>query len=147
MQLQAASPNDDPELVVVFETVGSIDKFLGAIKHTPGLEWLMESDEVGIEPDSDFFDTKEHAKPLPGRLFLLGSNQQALTEVISLWNRYQADPNVKLERGLALWKDIFKHLRDVRFWGMQDRIGQDIREFLEYRLSLGIENIRFEIEA
>ncbi len=107
----------------------------------------MESDEVGIEPDSDFFDTKEHAKPLPGRLFLLGSNQQALTEVISLWNRYQADPNVKLERGLALWKNIFKHLRDVRFWGVQDRIGQDIREFLEYRLSLGIENIRFEIEA
>ncbi|MBA3059164.1 MAG: S8 family peptidase [Gammaproteobacteria bacterium] len=147
VQLEAASPNDDPELVVVFETVGSIDKFLGAIKHTPGLEWLMESDEVGIEPDSDFFDTKEHAKPLPGRLFLLGSNQQALTEVISLWNRYQADPNVKLERGLALWKNIFKHLRDVRFWGVQDRIGQDIREFLEYRLSLGIENIRFEIEA
>lgn len=147
VQLQAIAPTDDPELVVVFETVGSVEKFLGAVKRTPGLEWLLESDEVDLEPDADFFDIHEHEKPLTGRVFLLGSNQQALTEVISLWNRYQADPQVKLEHGLGSWKDVFKHLRDVRFWGMQDRIGQDIREFWESRLSLDVESIRFEIEA
>lgn len=147
IQLQATAPADDPELVVVFETVGAVDKFLGAVKRTPGLEWLLESDEVGVEPDDDFFDLREHEKPLMGRLFLLGSNQQALNEVISLWDLYRADPQVKLERGLGVWKEIFKHLRDVRFWGMQDRIGQDIRQYWEERLALGEESIRFEIET
>lgn len=51
IQLQAAAPNDDPELVVVFETIGSVDKFIGAVKRTPGLEWLLEADEVDVEPD------------------------------------------------------------------------------------------------
>lgn len=147
VQLQATTPTDDPELVVVFETVGAIEKFLGAVKRTPGLEWLLESDEVGVEPDDDFFDLVEHEKTLTGRLFLLGSNQQALSEVVKLWDLYRADPKVKLERGLGMWKEIFKHLRDVRFWGMQDRIGHDIREYWEERLSLGDETIRFEIET
>lgn len=147
VQLQANAPTDDPELVVVFETVGAVEKFLGAVKHTAGLEWLLESDEVDVEPDDDFFDLREHEKPLVGRLFLLGSNQQALNEVIRLWELYRADPQVKFERGLGMWKEIFKHLRDVRFWGMQDRIGQDIRQYWEERLTLGEENIRFEIET
>ncbi len=147
VQLQANFPTDDPELVVVFETVGSVDNFLGAVKRTPGLEWLLESDEADLEPDDDFFDTRERERSLMGRVFLLGSNQQALADVISLWNRYQADPQVKLEHGLGTWKDVFKHLRDVRFWGMQDRIGQDIRDYWEIRLSLGEDTIRFEVEA
>ena len=45
IQLQAAAPSDDPELVVVLETVGSVDKFIGAVQRTPGLEWLLEADE------------------------------------------------------------------------------------------------------
>lgn len=147
VQLQATVPTDDPELVVVFETVGSVDNFLGAVKRTAGLEWLLESDEVDVEPDDDFFDIGERDKPLMRRVYLLGSNQQALAEVISLWNRYQVDPQVKLEHGLGAWKDVFKHLRDVRFWGMQDRIGQDIREYWGSRLSLGVDTIRFEVEA
>lgn len=147
VQLQTTAPTDDPELVVVFETVGSVEGFLSAVKRTPGLEWLLESDEVDLEPDADFFDIDGHEKPLTGRVFLLGSNQQALTEVINLWSRFQADPQVRLEHGLGSWKYVFKHLRDVRFWGMQDRIGQDIREFWESRLLLDLESIRFEIEA
>ncbi len=147
IQLQANAPADDPELVVVFETVGSVDKFVGAVQKTPGLEWLLEADEGGLEPDGDFYDQSDRRKILDGRVYLLGSNQQALAEVISLWNRYREDPHVQLERGLAKWKDVFKHLRDVRFWGIQDRIGQDIREYLESRLEAGDEAVRFEMEA
>ncbi|MBZ0094170.1 MAG: S8 family peptidase [Sulfuricella sp.] len=147
IQLQAAAPNDDPELVVVFETIGSVDKFIGAVKRTPGLEWLLEADEVDVEPDDDFFDVNEHEKPLTGRLFLLGTNRQALSEIISLWSRYQADPNVKLDHGLGVWKEVFKHLRDVRFWGVHDRVGHDILQFWENHLACGDEAVRFEIEA
>lgn len=147
LQLQAMAPNDNPELVVVFETVGRVDKFIGAVKRTPGLEWLLESDEKGIEPDDDFYDVDEHHRPLHGRIFLLGSNRHALTEIISLWERYQADQNVKFDFGLAKWKEVFQHLRDVRFWGIRDRIGYDIRQYWENRLGIGEEAIRFEIEA
>lgn len=147
VQIQAAAPTDTPELVVVFETIGWVDNFIGAVQRTPGLEWLLEADEVDIEPDGDFYDLHDRENTLAGRVYLLGSNQQALTEVVSLWERFQVDPQVKLERGLAKWKDIFKHLRDVRFWGAQDRIGQNIREYWENRLSFGTEPIRFEIEA
>lgn len=147
IQLQATAPTDDPELVVVFETVGSVEDFIGAVQRTPGLEWLLEADEAGVEPDDDFFDQQDREKALEGRIYLLGSNRQALTEVISLWNRYKADPQVKLERGLGKWKEVFKHLRDVRFWGVQDRIGPDIHEYWESGLALGEQVIRFEVET
>jgi hypothetical protein len=147
LQLQSTAPNDDPELVVVFETIGPVDKFIGAVKRTPGLEWLLETDEVDVEPDEDFYDVDEHDRPLPGRLFLLGSNRQALNEIISLWERYRADHSVKFAHGLGKWKDVFQHLRDVRFWGVQDRIGYDIRQYWEEHLDRGDEAVRFEIEA
>lgn len=147
VQLQSVAPTDDPELVVVFETVGSVDNFIGAVRQTPGLEWLLEADEADIEPDGDFYDLGDRESALIGRVYLLGSNQQALSEVVSLWNRYKADPQVKLERGLGKWKDVFKHLRDVRFWGIQDRVGPEIREYWESRLANGDGAIRFEVEA
>ena len=117
------------------------------MQRTPGLEWLLEADEAGVKPDDDFYDQHDREKTLDGRIYLLSSNQQALIEVISLWNRYKADPQVKLEHGLGKWKDVFKHLRDVRFWGIQDRIGPDIREYWESRLAVGEEAVRFEVEA
>jgi hypothetical protein len=147
IRLQAVAPADEPELVVVFETIGSIENFIGAVRKTSGLEWLLEADVADIEPDDDFYDRQNKEKALGGRIYLLGSNRQALAEIISLWNRYRADPRIKLERGLGKWKEVFKHLRDVRFWGARDRIGPDVREYWEHRLALGEQAIRFEIEA
>ena len=147
IQLQATAPQDDPELVVVFETIGSISSFVGAVKRIPGLEWLLEADELDIEPDEDFFDTQSHGKSLAGSLFLLGTNRQALTEIVSLWQRFQDDPSAKFDRGFGAWKEVFKHLRDVRFWGTRDRLGQDIIEYWNDHLAAGEDAIRFEIEA
>ena len=137
--------------MLVFETVGPIENFLGAVKRTAGLEWLLESDESGIPPDDDFYslteDDERQNKPLNGTLFLLGTNRQALNEIISLWNRYSRDPNDRFEYGFAKWKEVFRHLRDIRFWDIEDRIGADIQQFWEDRLNSGEESIRFEIEA
>lgn len=49
------------------------------------------------------YSQHDREKTLDDRIYLLGSNQQALAEVISLWDRYRADPQAKLERGLAKW--------------------------------------------
>ena len=147
VQLQEMAPQDDPELVVVFETIGSISSFVGAVKRIDGLEWLLEADELDIEPDDDFYDTGKPEKSLSGSLFLLGTNRQALVEIISLWTSYQRDPSAKFDHGFGAWKEVFKHLRDVRFWGARDRLGQDILQYWQDRLDAGDEIIRFEIEA
>jgi hypothetical protein len=147
IQLQATVPNDEPEMVVVFETVGRIEDFVKAVRKISGMEWLLDADEDDIEHDDDFYDEQNRDKPLTGRIYLLGSNQQALNQVVSLWNRHQENPRVQLERGLAAWKNVFKHLRDVRFWGAQDRIRPDARQYLQERLQDGDTTIRFEVEA
>jgi hypothetical protein len=146
LQLLQAAPGQDPELVVVFETIGSVDAFVKAAGHVAGLEWLLESAEEGIAPDDDFYDNGSKEKSLSGRLFLIGSNQQALTQVLSLWDRYQANPTVQLPRGFAPWKQVFAQLKDVRFWSIRDRMGLEVLEYWREQVDAGIDPIRFEIE-
>jgi hypothetical protein len=147
VQLQTTAPQDDPELVVVFETIGTISNFVGAVKRISGLEWLLEADEVDVEADEDFYDESGQEKVLSGSLFLLGTNRQALEEIIRLWALYQSNPSAKFNHGFGAWKEVFKHLRDVRFWGARDRIRQDIVEYWKEHLDAGDTSVRFEIEA
>lgn len=146
LQLQQESPADNPELVLVLETIGSIDRLIGAVGRIEGLEWLMESDEL-IASNEDFFDQSDRDKILSGSLFLIGTNQQALVQIIALWSRYQENPEASFDRGFGAWKNLFKHLNDVRFWSEKDRLGQDVRAYWEEKLDSGENPIRFEIEA
>lgn len=95
LDLRARAQNDDPDLVLVFETVGSVDDFISTAQRVPGLEWLAAVDDE-IAPDEDFYDTRERGKPLGGKLFLVGSNRAALDEVVRLWGLYRDDPNANL---------------------------------------------------
>jgi hypothetical protein len=147
MELQAFAPNDDPDLVVVFETVGALGDFISTANRIPGLEWLAGMMDAQFEPDEDFYEPEEPEKPLGGKLFLMGSNRQALDEVVRLWELYRADHNVNLGPGLSAWKQLFFHLKDVRFWGPQDRVGVDVRQVWMDRLGHDAQSIRFEIEA
>lgn len=147
LDLQATAPNNDPDLVVVFETVGAVEDFISAANRIPGMEWFAGMVEANIEPDSDFFDANDHDKNLNGKLFLLGSNRQALNDVIRLWELYREDSKVHLGDGLNAWKGVFAHLKNVRFWGPQDRIGSGVRQAWLARLEQDAQTIRFEIEA
>lgn len=145
LQLQQAAAGRDPELVIVFETVGAIDAFIRAVQRVPGLEWLLEAEE-DMDPDDEFFDEVAPEKPLSGRMYLIGSNQQALEQVLGLWNRYQAEPDVPLPRGFAPWKHVFGQLKDVRYWNIHDRLGDDVLNYWRERIADGDARIRFEIE-
>lgn len=147
LHLQATAPGENPEFVVVFETAGAIANFYKAVSKVSGLEWLLESDTDGAEPDNDFQVKGHPDKPLAVRLFLIGTNQQALAGIVTLWNRYQNDPALKFERGLGPWKQVFKHLRDVRWWGATDRIREDVRTYWQDELDAGRQFIRFEVDA
>lgn len=147
MELQEFAPNDDPDLVIVFETVGALGDFISTANRIPGLEWLAGMMDAQFEPDEDFYEPEDPEKPLGGKLFLMGSNRQALGEVVRLWELYRADHNVNLGPGLSAWKQLFSHLKDVRFWGPQDRVGVDVRQVWMDRLGHDAQSIRFEIEA
>ena len=129
-----------PEEVVVLETVGTVDGFIHAVENVPGMEWLAEIDEEDIPPDDDFFTPSETGeartgKALRGRLFVVFANQDALQQMLSLWIAWQSEEG--LPRGLGRWKTLFQQLRDVRPWGVRDRLHetgvlQDWRERVEH---------------
>lgn len=123
-RLQTEASGITPEEVVVLETVGPVENFIVAVRNIDGLEWLGEVEEDDIPPDDDFFVVDREGAPraekmLRGRVFLVFANQQALHQLLSLWDSWKAG-NV-LPRGLGKWGDVFAQLRDVRPWGVQDR--------------------------
>ncbi|MFP0195433.1 S8 family peptidase [Pseudomonas sp. PHC1] len=124
VELQNSAAGLDPEQVLVIETIGSVEDFYKAAKKIDGLEWMGEIEIDDIPPDEFFSNPEKPEKNLKGRLYLVLTNQQALTEMLSLWNHYkdQPDPKLKFDKGLTKFRDVFCHLRDIRRWGPQDRL-------------------------
>jgi hypothetical protein len=125
LRLQTEATGITPEEVIVLETVEPVDEFVQAVGRIEGLEWLAEVEEEDIPPDDDFFvigrtDARREDKALRGRVFLVLTNQQALQQVQSLWTAWKSGQ--RLERGLAKWGNVFQRLRDVRPWGVRDRL-------------------------
>lgn len=60
-------------------------------------------------------------KGISGRLYLSMSNKQAMEKVISLWNQWDSRDK-KLPRNFGIWTQIFKCLKSVRRWDIQDRL-------------------------
>jgi hypothetical protein len=138
-----------PEEVIVLETVGPVEHFVVAVRNIEGLEWLGEVEEEDISPDDDFFvvDPKggRTDKPIRGRVFLVLTDQRALQQILSLWNAWKADQ--PLPWGLGKWGDVFAQLRDVRPWGVQDRlIETGVLDDWTERVDHGQEVVPCEIE-
>lgn len=123
--LSADGPGTDPELVAVFDLAGSVDGFLRAVRDIDGIEFLADLIGEGFDPDDDFYLEKEGERTdrqVPESLYMLMSNSRAIDELISLFNRWAADPAVEFPRGMAPLKDVFGYLRAIRRWSPQDRV-------------------------
>jgi len=142
----------DPEQVIVFETIGSVEEFTKSVSRIEGLEWMGEMDIDEIEPDEDFFDEDHVDRELTGRLYLVMSNQRALQEMLSLWEMIKGDESLSFRRGelrgLSKFKEVFLHLKDIRRWGIQDRLHEThVIEYWEESLhAFPDQPIKFEIE-
>ena len=112
-----------PDQVLVLETVGTVQNFVNAVRHVNGLGWLAEAELEDIEADDDFFDDREGAL-ISRRLFLVMTNAEALRTLIARFDAFQLDPDVSFQQGLAPLKQVFTHLRAIRFWGPQDRLAE-----------------------
>ncbi|MGD8717467.1 MAG: S8 family peptidase [Candidatus Zixiibacteriota bacterium] len=138
-----------PERVLVLEIAGSVEDFAKAVKKVEsGLEWLGEIELEEIEPDVDFRRKGgDETKTFGGRLFLIMANQKGVDYMLSLWRSYKRDADFKFPRGFTKFRDVFKSLRNIRLWGVEDRlIETGVLQDWGKRLELGMDLIRFEAE-
>jgi len=143
---QTSLPASDPELVLVFETRGSVSEVFTAVKKA-GLELLIEVEDE-FEPDEDF--QKEAAKPadVPGLLHVALASLEAVRQLRQLWETWsRGEPLVGfggMGSGLA---SLFNHLKDVRPWGPDDRVrSTGLVDAIEDRLASGVQEVPIEAE-
>ena len=120
----------EPEYTLVFETVGDPSGFYTAIctlkRQYPNVEWVMELSN-SCPNDDDFYvlnssGNRDDEKRLSTKVFCVLTNQQALSQILSLWNNYSVNEQFRFARGLSGFKHLFSTLKDVHQWGKQERI-------------------------
>lgn len=130
--LSAHALGAEPEGVLVLEIAGSLDRFHKAVK-AAGIEWLGEYDESADDPDEDFRVVKKSEqqggeqqreedtdKAILRHAYLTATNQRRLRQFLAMWKRWLGDSR-KFKRGQSRWSDLFKQLRTVRIWDVEDR--------------------------
>lgn len=142
----------NPEFALVFEVVGSVENFYTAVKRVEGMEWMFEASTDDIEPDNDFYNPDDEGQRkesnLSGRVYCVMSNQEAMNQLLSLWDRYVTGETNVFERGFAGLRDVFVHIKNIRPWGAEDRIYEThIMEYWRESLEIaGNQEVPFEIE-
>ena len=128
--MTSSSNSIEPEYTLVFETVGDPNGFYNSVKQLksqyPNIEWIMELSST-CPNDDDFYiinkkGERDDNKQLSTKIFCILTNQQALQQILSLWNNYKNNEHFQFERGLAGFKNLFLTLKDVHQWGIHERI-------------------------
>ncbi len=152
LTLQSHPEGLEPEKALVLEIEGSIENFQNAVRRIEGLEWLADWQGDELDPDDRFFFQSEDSEPLDDpiktRIYITMADRRGAEELVSLWRRFEeADGEIKFERGLNRFRDLFRQLYDLRFWDVQDRLEETgLKEAWRERLKEGGEKIRAEIE-
>lgn len=153
MRVETAVGSEEPELVVVIEVAQSVDAFLDTVEKIEGLEFLFE-DADDRPPDDDFHQFRKRpgadeyrrtaSTSLKSTVYFVFTDAAAVRELLSMWERFKADPSVPLPRP---WKQVFtRQVEDVRAWGPKDRLMRSLDEAVQAAEWEGIEQISVEIE-
>jgi len=136
------------EQVLVFETNGPVKDLFDAVKETPGLAWLVDEELTELDPDADFRDAKNAEKKLSARLYMVMTNEVALSQLLGVWNAWKAGGRgKKASAALKLWRPLFGCLRDIRRWEAQDRIEETgIREQWTVDIAIGASSVPVELD-
>ena len=147
--LQESTQGIDPEFVLVFEVIGSVNSFMSAAQKA-GMDWLGEYDEESIEADEDFYELDDKGKikqgaMLPRKMYLTLTNQRSMNRMLSLWEKFQN--GAEFEKGTTGFRDVFKWLKTIRRWNVEDRFDfSNLPSIWESQLECGEQNVKFEIE-
>ncbi|MBX3197910.1 MAG: S8 family peptidase [Labilithrix sp.] len=143
--LQADPGGVAPEQVLVFETNGPARELHEVVARTPGLEWLADDELRDLAPDEDFFVAGKPDKEVSAQLYLVMSNHEALEQLLSVWRTWKSGQRVPT--AFRAWQDVFRQLRDIRPWSVQDRLRETrVLDAWRERVALGVETVSVEIE-
>lgn len=133
-----------PEMVLVFETRGTIQEFFKAVSRIPELKWLGEYEAEF--PASDEFKYDDPLKPVSGKLYFFLANNDAIRELKSLWGTWKSNKQ-RFRTGQTKWRQLFDLLYDIRPWGIRDRVEETgILLDWQQRVLANQEVIPFEVE-
>lgn len=142
--IQKSSGNVEPEYTLVLEVAGNPQDFDKAVRNLQnecgGVEWLFELVDNEGTNDADFFrmdkdGSIDNSKQMTFKYFCVLTNQQALSEILSLWNHFQKDPKYKFPTGMTGFRNVFQTLKDIHLWGVSERLEETgILEAWEYDL-------------
>lgn len=142
----------NPDTALVLEVIGGVDSFYSAVRRIDGLEWMFDISIDGIESDEDFSRTDAEGNVEEGNLnakvYCVMTNKQALGQLLSLWRQYVQDPNMDFLRGYAGFRDVFRQLKDIRYWSPLDRLEEThVMDYWRENLEIdGNEFVNFEVE-
>lgn len=146
-KVRADTAGLDPEQVVVFEVAGSVSDFQNVVRRIGGMEWLGDFEIDIAEPAPAFFEHGTSLTTIPGRLFIIISNQAKINEIVRLWRVWCRSSDEKLPRNFGTLALIFKYLNDVRPWSVNDRLQErHAFEWWNECLTANRATIRFEVE-
>ncbi len=151
ISLRESAAGIEPELALVFETVGSVDNFYTAVRHYPEIEWMFDVPIDQIKADDDFYHVNAAGEKkegdLKGKLFCVVTSRAVLDDLVSMWKHYKDDKEYVFKRGLTGLRDVFLNLHVIRPWGAGDRIeNTGVMEYWRQCLGKEIEEVNFEIE-
>ncbi len=128
--------------MVVFEAIDERAD-LSAAAARAGIEILTETDH-DFDPDPDFpRTTGDQDLPVGGCLHAVCVNEQAKANILRQWRNWQQTGRV--DHGYAPLRVLFEHLKDVRAWGLADRVRLDgVAEALEGMLP-GVHPVEIEL--
>lgn len=131
--LQQSPTGIEPEKTLVFEVTGELKSFYTAVKNLGSdVEWIFDTSEYMLVSD-DFYVCKtdkrtkttsrdESKSQFSGKVYCILANNHALEEMVSLWNQYAKNPDMKFPDGKTGLRDVFNTLIDIHFWGYKERI-------------------------
>ena len=118
-----------------FDVIGGADSFYTAVKKLGSdTEWIFDMPQ-DFDTSDDFYFTKKEKETetvvrdmdkavIGGKVYCVLSNARAMEEMLSLWNRFKTNPAdaVFSQRGKAGWRDVFSSLKNLSFWGYEQRV-------------------------
>ncbi len=153
VKVQQSPIGINPDFALVFEIIGTVDNFYTAVQNTEGLEWIFDSESAPFAPDDDFYQVNKASDErvddfLNGKLYCIMSNQQAMSQLLSLWQRHKNGETDVFKRGLTGLRDIFTNIKEIRKWDAKDRIAEThVVDYWRESLELdGDSPVPFEIE-
>ena len=143
---QTSLPAADPELVLVFETRGSISEVVDVMQRV-GFRVLIEVEDE-FDPDEDFEKNAKRPGLVPGLLHVAFGGLQAIQQLQRVWETWsRGEPLVRLggrDTGLA---SLFSHLKDIRPWSPADRIrSTGLEEAIQDWLAASVAEVPIEAE-